>query len=92
MVQRAPVPKASVLTEGGVVRISGYQFNPGALQSCELKCKLVMNGPQGPLTAVFFKEAFGAQLQGKERGVALTGMVRRDPATGGLIVIVQRVH
>ncbi len=94
VVSRAPrtaVSNVQTLIEGRTVSLRGYSFNINALKSCDLKCKIPMRGPQGSITAVFFKEAFGQALAVRASGVALTGLVRKDPSTNGLILIVQRI-
>ena len=81
----------SGLTEGATVTLTGYKFNISALNACELKCKIPMTGPKGPITAVFFKEAFAGALARNTSAVSITGTVRRDLATGALSILVQSV-
>jgi hypothetical protein len=81
----------SVLLEGSTVTLTGYRFNISALNACELKCKIPMTGPKGPITAVFFKEAFAGALARNSSAVYMTGTVRRDMATGALSILVQSV-
>jgi hypothetical protein len=50
-----------------------------------------MTGPKGPITAVFFKEAFAAALARNTSAVSMTGTVRRDMATGAFSILVQSV-
>lgn len=91
----APVarpPTSPGLTEGSIVTLNGYRFSLAALNACDLKCKIPMNGPSGPITAVFFKEAFAAELLKKPSGVSLVGKIRRDPATGKLTILLQGVR
>lgn len=84
-----PVP--SPFTDGSVVTLNGYRFNISSLSACELKCKIPMSGPQGSVTAVFFKEAFADVLSRKSSGLFITGTIKRDPATGGVSIFVQSV-
>lgn len=86
-----PSPVATKFTDGAMVTLTGYRFNISALSSCELKCKILMTGPQGSVTAVFFKEAFSDVLSGKSSGLSVTGTIKRDPATGGVSIFVQSV-
>jgi hypothetical protein len=81
----------SGLTEGSTVTLTGYRFNINALNACELKCKIPMTGPKGPITAVFFKEAFAGALARNTSAVSMTGTLRRDLATGALSILVQSV-
>jgi 3-phosphoglycerate kinase len=80
------------LTEGQTVTLTNYRFNSEHLNACEMKCKLKMSGSRGPVIAVFFKEAFGAQFQGREAGVTVSGIIKRDQASGGLQILVQSVR
>ncbi|MEI6832676.1 MAG: hypothetical protein WCL28_01685 [bacterium] len=79
------------LLEGSTVTLTGYRFNISALNACELKCKIPMTGPKGPITAVFFKEAFAGALARNTSAVSVTGTVRRDLTTGALSILVQSV-
>jgi hypothetical protein len=78
--------------DGATVTLSGYRFNVGLLNACAIKCKIPMNGPQGPVTAVFFKEAFGSSFATKASGVTIVGTVRKDLATGSVQIFVQSVR
>jgi hypothetical protein len=80
------------LVDGATVTLSGYRFDINMLKTCEAKCKIPMAGPQGPITAVFFKEAFADVLAAKASGVTMTGTVRRDPASGQISIFVQTVR
>lgn len=84
-------PNSTGFVDGATVTIVNYRFNAAQLDACEMKCKILMNGPQGPVTAVFFKEAFGAAFLGKSNGVTLSGTVRKDPGSGGIQILVQSV-
>jgi hypothetical protein len=84
-------PAATRFTDGAQVTLTGYRFNISALSACELKCKIPMSGPQGSVTAVFFKEAFLDGLSRKSSGLSITGTIKRDPATGGVSIFVQSV-
>jgi hypothetical protein len=84
--------KPMPLTEGQTVTLTNYRFNSEHLNACEMKCKLKMSGSRGPVIAVFFKEAFGAQFQGREAGVTVSGIIKRDQASGGLQILVQSVR
>lgn len=77
--------------DGATVTIVNYRFNAAQLDACEMKCKIPMTGPQGPVTAVFFKEAYGAAFLGKSNSVTVSGTVRRDPGSGGVQILVQSV-
>lgn len=79
------------LMDGSTVTLSGYRFNMAALNACELKCRIQMTGPKGPVTAVFFKEAFADSLAAKTSGVTVTGTIRREPGSGGVTIFVQSV-
>jgi hypothetical protein len=81
----------SGLIEGATVTLTGYRFNISALNACDLKCKIPMSGPKGPIIAVFFKEAFAGALSKNASSVSLTGTIRRDTATGSLSILVQSV-
>lgn len=85
-------PASPGLIEGSIVTLNGYRFSLAALNACDLKCKIPMNGPSGPITAVFFKEAFAPELLKKASGVSLVGKIRRDPATGKLTILLQGVR
>ncbi len=76
-------------TDGVMVILSGYSFNVEMLNACEVKCKIPMRGPKGVVTAVFFKEAFGAGLAAKASNVTISGTVHKDPATGGIFIFLQ---
>ena len=94
LLSQAPASRAvanSGLTDGATVTLTGYRFNISALNVCDLKCKIPMSGPKGPITAVFFKEAFAAALSKNSLSVSLTGTIRRDPATGSLSILLQSV-
>lgn len=84
-------PVAAKFTDGALVTLTGYRFNISALSACDLKCKIPMTGPQGSVTAVFFKEAFAEILSRKSSGLSVTGTIKRDPATGGVSIFVQSV-
>ncbi len=86
-----PSPAATKFTDGALVTLTGYRFNISALSACELKCKISMSGPQGSVTAVFFKEAFLDVLSRKSSGLSITGTIKRDSATGGISIFVQSV-
>lgn len=79
------------LIDGTTVTLSGYRFNMAALNACELKCRIQMTGPKGPVTAVFFKEAFADSLVARASGVTVTGTIRREPGSGGVTIFVQSV-
>jgi hypothetical protein len=83
---------AQGLVDGATATLSGYRFDINMLKTCEAKCKIPMAGPQGPITAVFFKEAFADVLAAKASGVTITGTVRRDPASGQISIFVQTVR
>ena len=91
--KNAPRPavdsKTPALKDGANVQLKGYRFASAALDSCEGKCKIPMTGSAGPITAVFFKEAFGQLLTGKASGVSISGTVRKDPVTGKVQIIVR---
>jgi hypothetical protein len=82
----------SSLQPGAQVTIKRYTFSQNALNACTGKCKIAMNGPNGPVTVVFFKEAFAEQLSKVSRGATLTGQVRRDSATGEVQLLLQNVQ
>jgi cytoskeletal protein RodZ len=84
----APKPKAGP-ADGVNVTLTGYSFNVELLNACEMKCKIPMRGPKGPVTAVFFKEAIGAGLAAKASSVTITGTARRDPGTGAILIFVR---
>ena len=84
-------PAATKFTDGALVTLTGYRFNISALSACELKCKILMSGPQGSVTAVFFKEAFSDILSRKSSGLSITGTIKRDSGTGAVSIFVQSV-
>lgn len=79
------------LADGATVTLTGYRFNIAQLNACDLKCKIPMTGPRGPVIAVFFKEAFGQAFAGKSSGATIVGTVRKDAATGAVQILVQQV-
>jgi hypothetical protein len=90
----APVQPAAAAppANGAIVTLTGYTFDPGALRACAGKCKILMNGPRGPVFVVFFKEAFGPQLAATGGRVTLTGQLRRDEATRAVTILLQSVR
>ena len=88
----AGIKSPAAWMDGSTVTLSGYRFNVGLLNACAVKCKIPMNGPQGPVTAVFFKEAFGSSFATKSSGVTIVGTVRKDLATGSVQIFVQSVR
>ena len=86
-----PSPAATKFTDGALVTLTGYRFNISALSACELKCKILMSGPQGSVTAVFFKEAFSDVLSRKSSGLSITGTIKRDSGAGAVSIFVQSV-
>ena len=91
-VEPSKASPAPGLVDGATVTLSGYRFDINMLKTCEAKCKIPMAGPQGPITAVFFKEAFADVLAAKASGVTMTGTVRRDQASGQITIFVQTVR
>jgi len=91
-VERSKVSPAPGLVDGATVTLSRYRFDINMLKKCEAKCKIPMAGPQGPITAVFFKEAFADVLASKASDVTITGTVRRDPASGQISIFIQTVR
>jgi hypothetical protein len=92
LVAKSNEPSMPRFKEGQTLRLSHYRFDLRMLESCQVKCKLPMFGPQGPVTVVFFKEAFGALLQSQAQSVSMTGIVRRDSVAGGWLFILQAVE
>ncbi len=82
----APVAKPA-FSEGTTVTLSGYRYTKGGLDACSGKCKLVVSGPRGNVTAVFFKEAFGSVLSRKTQGLSLTGIIRGSASTGWQLIV-----
>ena len=84
-----PRPKTQVqakpLVDGATMTLSGYHFSQSDLSQCDGKCKISMTGPNGPVTAVFFKEALGDSFQGKS-SVTLTGIIRKTASGWSIIV------
>ena len=91
-VEASKVSPAEGLVDGATVTLSGYRFDINMLKTCEAKCKIPMTGPKGPITAVFFKEAFADVLAAKASGVTITGTVRREPGSGQITIFVQTVR
>jgi hypothetical protein len=82
---------SSGFTDGATVTLQNYRFNAAQVSACEGKCKIPMTGPQGSVTAVFFKEAFGAAFAAKSGVATISGTVRKDPASGAVQLLVQDV-
>ncbi|MCX6118917.1 MAG: hypothetical protein NT027_15375 [Proteobacteria bacterium] len=75
--------------EGSTVAVSGYSFNPGLLAGCSGKCKISMQGPQGAITVIFFKDAWGPVFTNKSKGLKLSGIMRRMPSGGWQMILSQ---
>jgi hypothetical protein len=67
------------------------RFASSAVQTCSAKCKLQVHTPSGPLTAVFFKAAFGEKLRSAKGSARLSGIVRKQ-ANGSWQIIVSGVE
>lgn len=88
----APRPRPVESWEDGkTVTLSGYTFSASALGVCEGKCKLPMSGANGPITAVFFKQAYGSALANRGSGAAVSGILRKS-ASGDWQIIVSSVR
>lgn len=74
-------------TDGATQTLSGYRFSQSDLSACNGKCKLPMTGPQGPVTAIFFKEALGKSFEGKTSTVSVTGILRKQPSGSWNIIV-----
>jgi hypothetical protein len=73
--------------DGATIRLVGYSMGRSDLLACQIKCKITVSGPQGPYTAVFFKEAFVSVLQSKVTGLSIVGTLRLSPAGGRQIIV-----
>lgn len=81
--------KSGPLTNGPAT-IGPYSYNPMAIDSCAaMKCRLPMDGPNGPIVAVFFKGAYANTLKRKNGSATLTG--RADNSSGVTLFYIESV-
>jgi hypothetical protein len=92
--QASPLPSIAAprppLVDGSQATLLGYRYSLRDVDKCEIKCKITINGPAGPVTAVFFKEAFGSVLKNKNGRASFSGLVRK-PDGGGTQIIINQV-
>lgn len=89
----SPRPKSTPpkqWSDGQSLSVSA-RFTTSAVQTCSAKCKLQVQTSSGPLTAVFFKAAFGEKLISAKGSASLSGIVRKQ-ADGSWQIIVSGVE
>jgi hypothetical protein len=82
----SPKAKPAQWSDGATVTLSGYKFSKDAVNQCEMKCKILLNGAGGAVTAVFFKQAHGGAFAAKPGVISVTGIMRNTGSGWQMIV------
>ena len=97
-----PAPKSSPASGGAkvgvigdlaskldsTVKIGPLSYSMSDLNACKGPCRITFRGSDGSVTAIFFKQAYGAQLERKNGFATITGIVQN----GGREILLKGVN